>query len=371
MAYMQRTRILSDSDLDDDTTWRERLDLSGKITAIEMRINCDRDQTRADHTTVYTLADCITRIELLRDATTPLISLTGEQLDAMNYWELGHPNPRRYRQLEGGGNDLVLFLMGGRGFYDREYGFDFDILDKVYLEYTYDLQEDVAEYFAGNDHDIRLYAWSWQGSGVPSFRGYFRQKQLDAWTTTAANAEHKVEIPATNPIRRVGIQCKSDDTTLGGAISELNLRVDKGAYSPAVIKSMMDWVIAETSEYRLHNEIGGIDYAVNTQQNEIPRWWSYFDTLLSQTYGSYSAEVMTNLGITLPARVVAQTTGNMEVLFSYRGWGFQKCLRIGFDHEPDGFDLLRVPSGKALDLVVTEAAASKSLAAFFQDVVSY
>jgi len=371
MAYMQRTRILSDSDLDDATTWRERLDLSGKVTAIEMRINCNRYATRTLHTVVYSLADCISRIELLRDATTPLLSLTGEQLDAMNYWEFKRPNPRRYRQLAGGGNDLVLFLLGGRDLYDREYGWDFDRLDKVYLEYTYNLHEDGTDYFAANDHDVRLYAWQWKGDGIPTFRGFFRQKQLDAWTTTAQYAEHKVEVPATNPVRRVAIQSKSSSRSLGAAIASLDLRVDKGAYSPVIIKSPMDWTMAEVQDYGLHNVLGGIDYAVNTQQMEIPRWWSYFDTLQAQTYGSYAAEVMITLGITPPARFVAQTTGNMEVVFVSRGWGFQKCLRIGFDHEYDGFDLLRVPAGKALDLVVEENHADYDLACFFQDVVSY
>jgi len=371
MAYMQRTRILSDSDLDDATTWRERLDLAGKITAIEMRINCDRYTTRAAGTTVYTLADCISRIELLRDATTPLISLTGEQLDAMNYWELGRPNARRYANLDGRGNDLVLYLMGGRGFYDREYGFDFDILDKVYLEYTYDLNEDTAEYFAADDHDIKLYAWQWKGDGVPSFRGFFRQKQLDAWTTTAANAEHKVEIPASNPVRRVGIQCKTRGTTLGGAISEMDLRVDKGAYSPVKIKSCFDWCMNEVAEYGLYNFLGGLDYEIAATVCDLPYWFSYYDEINVTPYASDMEDIMIWGLITCPARVYQATSEAGMFSFSMSGWGFQKCLRIGFDHEYDGFDLLRVPSGKALDLLVTEAAADKSLAAFFQDVVSY
>lgn len=371
MAYMQRTRILSDSDLDDDATWRERLDLSGKVTAIEMRINCDRYATRADNDLVYPLEACISRIELLRDATSPLISLTGQQLDAMNYWDLGRPNARRYRQEADTGNDVVLYLLGGRDFYDREYGWDFDQLSKVYLEYTYDLNEDTAEYFAADDHDIKLYAWQWKGDGIPSFKGFMRSKQLDAWTTTAANAEHKIEVPAAYPVRRVCVQSKTRTATIGGAFSELDLRVDKGAYSPVIVKSPFDWCMAEVSEYGLHNQVGGIDYAISTSECDLPYWFSYFETILAVPYG-YAGEANLEVhGITLPPRVKANTTGGDEVMFTMRGWGFQKCLRIGFDHEYDGSDLLRVPSGKALDLVCTEAAASKSVAAFVQDVVPY
>jgi len=371
MAYMQRTRILADNDLDDDTTWRERLDLSGKVTAIEMRINADRFADRAVAGSVQTLLDCISRIELLRDATTPLVSLTGEQLDAMNYWENKKPNARRYRQAANTGNDIVLFLMGGRSLYDREYGWDFDILDKVYLEYTYDLREGVAEYFVANDHDVKLYAWQWKGDNIPTFRGYFRQKQLDAWTSTAEGAEHKVEVPASNPVRRVAVQAKTRAKTIGGHISELELRVDKGAYSPVIIRSPFDWCLSETAEYDLHNVIGGLDYAVGTNECDLPYWWSYIESVLATPYADAGEINLEVRGIVVPARFNANTTGNQEITFVTRGWGFQKCLRIGFDHEDDGFDLLRVPSGKALDLIVTEAAADTSIAAFFQDVVNY
>jgi len=371
MAYMQRTRILSDSDLDDNTTWRERLDLSGKITCIEMRINCNRYQARTTHDVVYTLADCISRIELLRDATTPLISLTGEQLDAMNYWDFKRPNPRRYRQEGACDNVLALYLLGGRDLYDREYGWDFDQLSKVYLEYTYALNEGTANYFAANDHDIKLYAWQWKGDGIPSFKGFFRSKQLDAWTTTAANAEHKIEVPATNPIRRVCVQGKTRAASLGGTFSELDLRVDKGAYSPVIVKSMMDWTMNEVQEYGLYNRLGGIEYRIAGAQTDLPYWFSYYDEVLVVDYVTNTVVPVVMGYITAPARIHSNTATAGEDVFEVGGYGFQKCLRIGFDHEYDGFDLLRVPSGKALDLVCTEAAASIVAASFFQDVVSY
>jgi len=371
MGYMQRTRILSASDLDDDATWRTHLDLSGKVAAIEMRINCDRYAARASGTVVYPLESCISRIELLRDATTPLISLTGTQLDAMNYWDFKRPNARRYRQEADTGNDLILFLMGGRGIYDREFGFDFDTLKRVYLEYTYNLNEDTSEYFAADDHDVTLYAWQWKGDGEPNFRGYFRSRQLDAWTTTAASALHTIEIPASNPVRRVCVQCGTRAKTLGGAFSNLELRVDKGAYSPVIITSLMDWCMAEVAEYGLHNEVGGLDYMPASTMVDLPAWFAYFEHIQAQNYGASGQAVINTHFITAPARLQATTAVAGEATFLEKGWGFQKCLRIGFDHEYDGSDLLKVAPGKALDLQVTETAASIVAAAFFQDIVSY
>ena len=371
MAYMQRTRVLMDSDLDDDATWRRRIDLAGSVTAIEIRINCDRFADRAAVTAPHTLADVISKIELLKDATTPLLSLTGEQIDAMNYWDLGKPNPRRYRQAENTGNDLILFLMGGRDLYDREYGWDFDRLNKVYLEYTYDLSEGDTEYFKANDHDITIYAYQWKGANIPKFKGYLRSRQLDAWTTTAENAEHTVEVPASNPVRRICVQSKTGARTIGSAFSTLEVRVDKGAYSPVIVKSPMDWVMAEVVEYGLDNEIGGLDYLYTDAGHILPAWWSYMESGHVSAYASVAVHPEMTALLTIPASV-ARTAGQTgECVFSLRGWGFQKCLRIGFDHERDGFDLLRVPSGKALDLVCTEANADRAVACFFQDVISY
>ena len=371
MAYMQRVSLTKDSDLDDNTTWRYKLPAIGQYTAFEMRINCNRKATRQAHTTVYTLADVISKVEILKGGAEVVKSLTGEQLDAMNYWDFKRPNFRRYRQLAGTGNDLTLFLLGGRNLYDREYGFNMERMGETYLEYTYNLHEDTDEYFEANDHDISLYGYRWVGPGSPVFAKYFRDRQIAAWTTSAAAALKTISIPVGNPIRRVCVQATTRAKTLGGTFSELELRVNDGEYSPVIIKSMMDWCMAEVQEYGLHNEIGGIEYMVDTQQMEIPRWWSYFDTLLGVTYGSYAAEAMTHLGITLPARLVNQTTGDKESIFSYRGAGFQKCLRIGFDHEADGYDLLQTAGMGSLDLVITEAAASLAAKVFVQDILSH
>lgn len=371
MSYMQRVRITKDSDLDDDTTWRYKLPSLGKYTAFEMRINADRYATRAATGEVHPLESCITKVELLAGGARALLSLTGRQIDAMNFWDFKRPTARRYRQEASTGNDVILFLMGGRDLYDVRYGWDMAKLGETYLEYTYDLSEGVAEYFKANDHDISLYGYRWMGPGEPNFIGYMRSRQLAAWTTTAADALKTIAIPVGNPVRRIAIQSTTRTATLGGAFSELEVRCNEGEYSPIIVKSPMDWVMAEAAEYGLHNLVGGIDYAVGTGENDLPNWWAYYETVLASPYG-YAGEInLETHSITLPARVKANTTGNQEFAFNARGWGFQKCLRLGFDHDYDGFDLLQTGQLGSLDLLVTEAAASKVATMFVQDIVSY
>lgn len=371
MPYMQRTRLTADSDLDDNTTWRYKLPSVGKYTALEIRINCDRYATRASGTVVYTLADVIDKIELLIGGTQVLKSLTGEQLDAMNYWDFKRPNPRRYRQEADTGNDLILFLLAGRNLYDKEYGFDFARLPECYLEYTYDLNEDTAEYFAANDHDVKIYGYRWMGNGQPNFKGYFRDRQIASWSTSASAAIKTIAIPVGNPIRRIAVQAKSRATTLGGTFTELEVRANDGEFSPIIVKSPMDWVMAEVAEYGLHNIIGGLDYQIAVTTMDLPYWFSYYDRIHLDPYSADMEDQYVQGLITLPPRTAQTTSEAGEFAFTLSGWGFQKCLRMGFDHEDDGYDLLPTAGLGALDLIVTEAAASKDAACFVQDIISY
>ena len=371
MPYMQRVRLTSDADLDDNATWRYKLPAIGKYTCIEMRIQCNRYATRTLNTVVYPLESCISKIEVLEAGQRVLLSLTGQQLDAMNYWDLGRPNPRRYRQLAGGGNDVVLYLLFGRDFYDREYGLDLARLNETYLEYTYDLNEGDADYFAANDHDIKLYGWRWMGPGEPDFSALFRSRQLAYWTTSAANNLKTIEIPVGTLIRRIGVQAGTRAKTIGGTFSKLEVQVNNGEYSPVIIQEPMIWCAQEVSEYGLSNIVGGIDYLVSTSEMDLPYWWSYLEDIEATPY-AYAGAIDVNVhGITIPARVAAAATGAQEVMFTMRGWGFQKCLRIGFDHEYDGIDLLDARDMGSLDLILTEAAASLAGRVFVQDILRY
>lgn len=370
MAYMLRQRLTNKTSLEGTPTWRYKLPSLGRYTAFELVINADRNTDRADSALVYPLEREITKIELLEGGSRALLSLTGMQVDACNYWDFKRPNPRRHCELDGGGNDLHLFLMGGRHLYDREYGFDLAKLAETYLEYTHTMEADADYRFDVSDHEVSLYGWRWMGADAPSFRGYRRMRQLAAWTTTGTGTLKLIEIPVGNPIRRIGIQATADDTTLGGTFTKMELRVNDGEYSPVTIVSPMQWTMQEVQDYGLHNLIGARGYAVSTGENEIPRWWSYIETLLATAYG-YAGEInLETHMITLPARIKANTTGNQEFVFNARGWGFQKCLRIGFDHDYDGFDLLQTRGMGSLDLELTEVT-SKTAKVFVEDLLTY
>lgn len=371
MGYMQRVRITKDTDLDDDTTWRYKLPSVGKYTAFELKVESQRANTRTLADEVHTLESCVSKIELLSGGARALYSLTGTQVEAMNYWDFKRPNARRYRQEDVTGQISLFFLGGGRDLYDRQYGWDMARLGETYLEYSYDLQEDVADYFEADEHMVTLFGYRWMGPNEPNFSGYLRSRQLAAWTTSAADALKTIAIPVGSPVRRIGVQSKTRAKTIGGAVSELEVRANEGEYSPVIVKDVMAWTMAEVAEYGLSNEVGGIDYLVVSDVSDTPYWWSYMQDVAAQNYGASGQPVINCHGITIPVRLQATSAVAGEVVFSVRGWGFQKCLRIGFDHDPEGVDLLDTRSLGSLDLLVTETAADCAVACFVQDIISY
>lgn len=371
MAYMLRQRLTNKTSLSGTPTWRYKLPSVGRYTAIELAVNCNRYAQRATNNLVYPLETQISKVELLEGASRALLSLTAQQIDACNYWDFKKPTARRYRQHAATGNMINLFLMGGRGLYDREYGFDFAKLDETYLEYTHSLSADTAEKFDVSDHEVSVYGWRWMGGDAPSFKGYRRIRQLAQWTTTGTSALKTIEIPLGAPIRRIGVQGKTRASTIGGTFTKMEVRVNDGEYSPVTINSPMQWTMQEVDDYGLNNEVGGIEVAIHSVTTDLPSWFSYYQTVMATMYPGNPAGVIGTSGITIPAGLYNHWTTALECMFTVRGWGFQKCLRIGFDHDYDGFDLFQTRGLGSLDLELTEAAASKDAAVFVEDLLLY
>lgn len=371
MPYMQRQRLLSLSALADDTTLRWKLPRTGKYTAFELYCDCERQAVRADADAPHTLESCIDKIEILQGGARAIYSLTGLQADAMNYWDFKRPNPRRYRQQASSDNIIHFFLMGGRDLYDREYGFDMEKLGESYLEYTYNLHEGDNEYFEANMHYFRVYGWRWMGPGAPNFKGFMRSRQLAAWATTGTSVLKTIEIPTQYPIRRIGVQARSRARSIGGTFTEIEVRVNEGEYSPVIIKNPMQFTMAEVVEYGLHNVIGGVDVAIVAEATDLPWYWAYMGSSELTGYADLGVQPYFESYLQMPVRIRPAGGATKEIAFVTRGYGFQKCMRIGFDHEYDGFDLLKLSPNDVLDVVLTEAADGRNGSLFVQDVATF
>lgn len=371
MPYMLRKRILTQNDLADDATWKADLPDSGAVTAFELRISCKRLADRQLHAVVYPLVDMISRVELIAESTKKVVSLTGRQQDFLNYLDFKRPNPRRHREVLNGGNDLVLYIMGGRSLYDREYGFDMAKLSNAFLNYTYNLHENTPEYFVANDHDITVYQWAWKGPDVPIFKGYFKSRQVLSYSTTGQYNIKELKITPGLPLRRIVVQKLTGTETLGGTWTDYELEVNNGEFSPVRITSAMDWCMQTVSDYGLLNRQTGKVYTHDVDGTPLlPNDFSYYDNIEATQFGVRvpdSVSIYTDISV--PPRISIETVG--EANYTGWGWGYQGCLLIGFDHEDDGFDLLDTAGMSSLRLLLTEADTDLLGAVALQEIVLY
>lgn len=369
--YMLRKRILTDSDLEDATTWKQDLPNTGSITALELVINADRHANRAVATVEPSLASCISRLEIISESTKKVISVTGPQLAFLNYLDFGRAPARVHRELADAENRLHLFLLGGRSLYDTEYGFDMAKLKNAFLNYTYDLQEGVAEYFKADTHDINVYEWMWMGSDAPKFKGYFKTRQVLAYTTTGADVVKTLPITPGLPLRRVIVRNKETDTAFGGVISDIELEVNNGEYSPAHIVTPQDWLRAQPFDYGLANQDVHQTYivAAATDQDVLADWSNYEAVVLQGGSPAAAAACAVPDLTATPPDIQASVTGEANIFTV--GYGYQGCLLIGFDHFVNGEDLLHTAGMGALKLYLTEVAAGDDVAVVLQEVELY
>ena len=209
------------------------------------------------------------------------------------------------------------------------------------------------------------------GPGEPNFQGYMRSRQLAAWATTGEDVIKTIEIPTQYPIRRIGVQARSRARSIGGTFNNIEVRVNDGEYSPVIIPNPMQFCMAEVAEYGLHNVIGGIDCTVASEATDLPYYWAYMGSGEVTGYFNETVQPYWSTLVQMPVRFQGVGVQAQEISFVTRGYGFQKCMRIGFDHLEDGYDLLRLNPTDTLDLVLTEAAASRNGSVFVQDVATY
>lgn len=371
MAYMLRKRILTASDLPDDTTWKEDAPDVGMVTAFEFRIRAVREETRASNVAQPTIIGCISRVELIAESTKKVLSVTGRQLDFLNYLDFKRPNPRRHREMDECENVSVLYLMGGRSLYDTEYGWDMSKLKNAFFNYTYDLQESVAEYFEADLHSIDVYQWAWMGPGAPTFKGYFKNRQVLSYDTTGTGTLKTLKITPGLPLRRVIIQRLEPNKSFAGTLTRVELEVNNGEYSPVIITTPMDWMMQQVSDYGLLNRVAGKFYCKDTDGLvNLPDDFAYYDNIqvvAHNTAAPDAARVYSD--ITPPARVGLEVAG--EGNWDAWGWGYQGCLNIGFDHLPDLSDVLLTRGMGALRLILTEKVTGQTVAVVLQEVELY
>lgn len=371
MGYWLRKKLHTESAVDAGQTYRYKLPTSGFYSAFSVEFYAQRYATRASTTTNQLLMDAITKVEMLSEGTKVIKSMRAREMKALNLFDFKRVGDWQHGETENDYNMDHVYLLAGRHLQDKEYMFDMSRFLDPELAITNALTEDTAEYWKADSLTYVIYGWRWMGDPTPSPKGYFKADERVYYDTTADGAEKPIEITRGKKIRRLLVMGHEVGTCIDGHFDKAELMVDDGAYSPVVIDSMTYWAWQNVIDYGLDISVAKTVYVKAASEME------YVDTLMDypQTcvvtphiYGSAYYGNVCDYGDGL-ARIIGNQAGDFDTL--WKGSCYLGAILIGFDKAPDLSDMLDTTGMSKLELILTEAAADKTVSLVVEEEMLY
>lgn len=270
--YWQREYLREGDSMTRNDTWREDLPAEGLLGSILFRMSVAGVSAAFAETLKWRISDFISKIEVIGDGSTVIKSLTGNCLNALQFYDQGIAHPDYWHSYATGTKWYHVLLNFGRKMFDTEYGLDLSRWNNVELKITNDATS--SEFGASIGLSVLQYFLREAPAGM--FRGFFRTEEWRKWTTVQNETKY-LELPTERKIRRVIMQ------------------VLPGVDSDKVANTSM-WNIADDVEMSLKTGIlrvfkGGIDDLM---------WENYLDygkELLSSPNLYLTADYGRNVGM--------------------------------------------------------------------------
>ncbi len=206
--YLKFDRHEEQKAMGNASTDKTKLPESGVLSAIQLDFRCTNTSTIAT-ILKQRLIDHITKIELTDGGTDVMLSLTGQELKALDFYHLGQVPPEY-----GAFKDLVVqnstvLIPFGEKLGDPKRGLDLGAWDEVDLEITNDYV--VADMIDKNlNVDIQLI--SMQDLPTPP-TGYYKHYEWRSEKPSADGQYVRHQLPTNDRIRRYFVQVDPDLTT--------------------------------------------------------------------------------------------------------------------------------------------------------------
>lgn len=369
--YWLKNRLHTETAVDKGTTYRYKLPSVGLFSAFSIRCQAQRYAARASTTTNQLLHDAITKVELLSEGTKVLKSLRAREIKALNLFDFGQVGNWQHGEQADDYNIDTLYLLAGRHLQDKEYMFDMSKLRDPEIAITNDLTEDTAEYWKADTLEYQIFGWRAMGAPAPAPKAYFRADERTYYTTSAADAEKIVEITTGKKIRRILLMGHTVGTTTRGHIKKIELQVDEGAYSPAIIDNPMEWSWQNVLDYELNTDIVKSSY-------QYAAGYSYHDLLMCYPqhvevsgYGTVDGVKIYEVQDFGNGLAYIRSDAAHPITLLSKGAGYLNSLLIGFDNHVGLQDILDTKDMGKLKLILTETAASKVVSVVVEEEVAY
>jgi len=204
MMYWQYEYLRENDDFTRNSTYRVDLPENGYLSAIQFRISAPQVSGAFADTLKWRISDFIDKIEIIGNGSVIIKSLTGNVLQALQFFDTGIASMDYWHSYATGTQRFNCILLFGRYLFDEDYGLDLSQWDNVEVRVT----NSATSSYYGSDFSISLLCYYKRGD-TGGFRGYLRTEEWRKWTTVAGEIKY-LEMPIENKIRRIVIQAIPD-----------------------------------------------------------------------------------------------------------------------------------------------------------------
>ncbi len=213
----------------------ERIDLPAKgwLSSIAIRLSGMNGADAAGNINNH-IHDVMTKIEVIGAGGATLKSLTGVQVQALNWADQESMPWAQFTEAASKYNIEQFILNFGKNYMDTEHMLDCSKIVDGQLKITWDMgavRATAASAYLGTDQVLDVvYAIPDNYTG-PAPQGYIKSTETKSWTSLASGIDY-VTLPKDNPIRRIMVRAYESGISPAANITNLKLTANNGSYVP-------------------------------------------------------------------------------------------------------------------------------------------
>jgi len=373
MGYWLRDKVKSWSSLGLDDIQRWDLPSSGVLSAIQIQAEARRHATaRTANTKAALLEDGMDAIEIIEGGSKVIKSLDGACLLAHNLFDFRQIPEYHQAGMADDWNRHNFFLNFGRFPMDPLYGLDLAKHEECQLVLDHNFDDTTKVGFKADSVEFQIWIWRYIGAEMTP-AGFFKTSEKEAYTQGAtAGAEHRLELPRKNPIRRILIRSYLTQKTPGECITSVELEINDGEYKP-VYASPMATNAAYYALKQIRAIARGSDGVPGTATDVYVETNMPYSNDVKATYRTSSAEQASAMEVTLEAadlQMVAKAAG-FEIYWSNAGTGYQHTTPVCFDIPDELASYFATADLSKVELIITEKAQASVNKIVLDELVTY
>lgn len=236
------TDIQSTLTLTDDRTDTYDINVKDVISRIVVHLR----GTNADSVPDGHPAKGISKIELV-DGSDVLFSLSGEQAQAVDFYDTGHVPLNVVSYVNANVWTAVINMNFGRFLWDTELALDPKKFNNLQLKVTHKVADTAGSSSNSSTSSLAIFAHVFDEK-IVSPRGFLMNKEIKAYVIGSNNSYEYTDMPTDYPYRRMMIQALEAGYDITSVIKEFKLSEDNDKRIPFLI-SVSSYLKIVTPEY--------------------------------------------------------------------------------------------------------------------------